>query len=95
MDLEKWKQQALDKQGDLIVSIVASMNLSKNIKADIDAIDKALVKSHHDLTRQQIRAGAQNALDRGLLDKEGYDSYFIPIEGQPRKYKPKQKKGAS
>jgi hypothetical protein len=95
MTEEEWIRKALNAQGDLIYSTIVGMGLSKNSKATLDLIDKALVKSGHDLTRQQIRAGAENALERELLDKERYDGYFIPIQGQPRKHKPKQRKGAA
>lgn len=94
-DESKWKKEALDKQGDFIAGIVKSMNLSKYMRADLDKIDKHMVSLGYDFTRQQIRAGAQNALERNLLDKEGYDRYFIPVENQPRKYKPKQKRVSS
>ena len=94
-DESKWKKEALNKQGDFIVEVIKGMNLSKYLRADLDTLDRTLVKLGHDFTRQQIRAGAQNALERNLLDKEGYDRYFIPIENQPRKYKPKQKRVSS
>ncbi len=92
---EPWVAKALKTQGDLVFNAIKSMNLSQVLRADIDSIDKKLVSLGLDLTRPQIRAGAKNALERGLLDKEGYDRFFIPIEGKPRKYKMKQKKGSS
>lgn len=94
-DVEKWKKQALDKQGDLIYSTILSLNLPSYARMDIDKLDKTLVKLGHDMTRHQIMAGARNALERQLLDKEGYDNYFIPIPNQPRKYKVKYKKVSS
>jgi len=94
-DVEKWKRQALDKQGNLIYSTILSLKLPTYARIDLDKLDKILVKLGHDMTRQQIRAGAQNALERQLLDKEGYDNYFIPIPNQPRKHKVKYKKVSS
>lgn len=75
---DKWAIGAMNTQGDLICKVVTDLTLSTSTRIDIDSIDKSLFKMGHDLSRQQIVAGAQNAVQRGLLKKEGRDKYYVP-----------------
>jgi hypothetical protein len=88
----EWYVNATNAQGDFIFSTIQAMNLSDVARVDCEAIDKFLVKNRHDLTKRQIRVGAENALDRGLLDKEGRDRYFIYSPLKARQFKRKKKK---